>query len=1005
MKNTMLLALTFLIGSFLPLKAQNTISGKVVDDKNQALPGVNILIKGTMKGTITDPDGNYSLEALPGDTLIFSMVSMKTREIPVSGKSIIDVQLKPNIEQLEAAVVIGYGTSRAKDLTAPITTVKSDEISRQATANPAQALQGQVAGVTVTNNGEPGSEPQIRVRGVSTIYGEGNGPLYVVDGVIVNNINFLSNNDIESMTILKDASASAIYGVRAANGVILVTTKKGISNKPQVSFSTYTGLQHPTNILKMANTTQYIGLLNERIGLTGAGTPFDPASYPVSTDWYKELIRNPLVTSSDLSVSGGTEKYTYSYGVNYFYQNGLINSSYTNNNYNRINLRARNDYKFSKYISAGYNLLFSRSRNTPGYNYAFYQAYVSPPAFSPKNSDGSWGDPTGLGFSGSFANPVASINTFNKQVDEYNIVPSTYLTINFLRDFTFKTVLSSNIDYSITRDYVPLFYVSGLQNNSTTSLTKNYSFNRSLVLDNTLQFSKDFNKHHIRWMVGNSVQSYFDNYLEGKSYNIPDLSNATLYLNLGSENLSSATDGGNRSNVLSYFSRLNYSYASKYLLNLTLRADGSSKYNKHWGIFPSIGAGWVISQEDFMKNQNVINFLKLRASWGKLGNNNIPANSQVIVGTSGPNTTGIFGGNNAVPGLTFSTVYNNFLKWETIEEYDAGAELYTLESRLNVELDYYNRITHNAVFNAPVAGVSGTDQLLGNNGKIQNQGVELTLGWSDKTSDGKLNYAVSGNFSTNVNKVLAINNESGIIYGPTLNGAFVTKTVKGEPIGSFYGYKVIGIFQSNADIESYTGSDQTVLQPGALPGDFKYANTNGDNKIDANDRQLLGSPIPKITYGLNGSLNYGNWDLAISFQGVAGNKIFNAKRANRQPFPDANYDLDFYKNHWTGSGSGNTYPSAALNRQNLDPNSFFVESGAYFRIRNVQLGYTLSPSLTNKWKIHKLRIYLSAQNPLTLFAYNGYTPEVGGDTPISTGIDYDTYPLSATYTGGLELNF
>ncbi len=1005
MRNFILLLLpVLLLCTFISAQAQNQVQGKVTDEKNQPLPGVNILIKGTFRGTITDDNGNYSLEASPNDTLVFSMIGMKTQNIQVSGKSVIDVQLKPNIEQLYAAVVIGYGSSRAKDLTAPIATVKADKIAGQTTANPAQALQGQVAGVTVTNNGEPGSEPQIRIRGISTVYGQGNGPLYVVDGVIVNNIDFLSNNDIQSMTILKDASASAIYGVRAANGVILVTTKKGASNKTQVTFSTYTGFQHPTNILKMANTDQYIKLLNERAGLTGAGTTYNSADYPVSTDWYRQLLRNPLVTNYDLSFSGGAEKHTYNYGIGYFYQNGLINSHYTNNNYNRINFHARNDYKFNKTVSAGYNFIFSRSRNTPGYNYAFYQAYVTPPAFSPKNSDGTWGDPTGLGFSGSFANPVASINTFNKRIDTYDFIPSTYLTIDFLKYFTFKTQLSSEINYSLTRDYVPEYYVSGLQNNNTTSLTKNYSFSRSVVLDNTLQFSKDFNKNQLKWMFGNSIQSYYDNYLEGKSYNIPDLSDATLYLNIGSENLSSATDGGNRSNVLSYFTRLNYSYASKYLMNLTLRADGSSKYNKHWGVFPSVGVGWVISQEDFMQNQDFINFLKIRASWGKLGNNNIPANSEAIVGTSGPNTTGIFGGNNAVPGLTFSTVYNNFLVWETVDEYDAGMELYTFNSRLNLELDYYNRITHNAVFNAPISGVSGTDQLLGNNGKIQNQGFELTVGWSDKIGS-KLSYSVNGNFSTNANKVLAINNESGVVYGPTLNGAFITKTMKGEPIGSFYGYKVIGVFQSNADIENYKSPNNVVLQPGALPGDLKFANANGDDKIDASDRQLLGSPIPKVTYGLNGSLGYGNWDLAISFQGVAGNKLFNAKRANRQPFPDANYDYNFYKNHWTGSGSSNTYPSAALNRQNLVPNSFFVESGAYFRIRNIQLGYALSPSLTSKLRIQRLRIYLSAQNPLNLFSYNGYTTEIGGASPISTGIDYDTYPLSATYTCGLELNF
>lgn len=985
---------------------QISISGTVTDASDgTTLPGVTVLIKDTTRGTRTDMEGNYEITADEDAILVFSFVGMSTVEVPVEGRNIIDVALESEATLLDEVVFIGYGTGTKQDLTAPVTTLKPEDISRQTTVNPAQALQGKVAGMLVTNRGEPGSQPSIRVRGVSTVFAGGGGPLFVVDGVIVDNINFLNNNDIESITVLKDASAGAIYGVQAANGVILVKTREGKKGPTRVNLSTYTGFQQATNILDMAGTGQYIELLNHRTGMTGVGDLFDDDDYPESTDWYRELTREALITSHELSISGGTDNSSYSYGIGYFYQDGILNTHNpdNNNNFNRLNFRAKSDYFFTS-VRLGYNLIFSKNNTIPAYNYSLFQAYVAPPAFLPGNAEDGWTDPTGLGFSGPFANPMASAYYHNVKQDQYSLIPSTYVMFDFLDNFSFRSSLNASIAFEQGKSFNPTYYVSGLQNNNTSSLNKNSNFMRNIQFDNTLEYNRFLNNHNIKLMAGSSVQELFSGYLTGTSYNVPEISEETQYISLGDDTNRNAGDGGAKSRVLSFFSRASYNYDSRYLVTATIRADGSSRYNDPWGIFPSLGLGWVISREDFMADQDYFEHLKIRASWGQLGNNNVPASSSVIVGMPGPGTTGIFGGDNPVPGLTFQTVYNNILVWETVEEFNAGVEVFSFNSRLNLEADLYSRITNNAVFYAPIPGVAGTSNLLGNNGRIRNRGIDLTLGWTDQNSPGDFTYSFSGNLSTVDNEVLEINNESGSIFGALTNGQFLTKTVVGQPVGAFYGYKVAGVFQSLTEIDNYTGPGGMVLQPDALPGDFRFENINNDDRIDDADRVMLGSPVPAFLYGFTANLAFRQWDASLVLQGVAGNKIYNAKRANRNVFPDANYDMDFYENRWSGSGSSDTYPSAALDRRNIFPNSFFVESGSYFRIRNVQVGYSLAGNKESNLSINNLRVYLSAQNPVTLFSYNGYTPEIGG-SPIATGIDNDTYPLSATFSVGVSVTF
>jgi len=1000
-----LLFLFFIVNS-LYVVGQETITGKVTDEFNEPLPGVNVLIKNALRGTITDLDGTYTIQANLTDTLVFSMVGMETIIIPVQDKEEINIVLEQALKELNEVVVVGYGTTKSKDLTAPITTINAREIAGQVTPNPAQALQGKVAGVTVTNSGEPGSQPDIKIRGVGTIFGGGTGPLYVVDGVIVDDISFLNNNDIESMSILKDASAGAIYGVRAANGVILITTKSGKPGETFVSFQTYTGFQMTTNLLPMAGKDEYIELLNQKTGLTGAGDFFDTDDFEESTNWYDQLLRTALITNHELSLSGGSERYTYNYGISYLYQDGILDTrrDINNNNFNRLNFRAKNDFSFTDDIDLGYTVIFSKNNTVPAYNYSLFQAFVAPPVFTPGSED-NWTNPLLYGFSGPFANPLASLYYYNNEIDLYTIIPTTYFSFDFLENFNFRTDVSANLKYSREGNFTSEYYVSGLQNNTTSSLNKTNTLRRDFLWDNVLGYENNFGRNHsFKIIAGSSLQQYFNTFLSGTAYNVPDLSEATRYISLGNDDDRTSNDGGEKYNVVSFFSRLNYSFASKYLLTATFRADGSSKYNDQWGFFPAIGGGWIISKENFINDVEFVDFLKLRASWGRLGNNNVPPNSEIIVGKPGPGTTGIFGGNRPVPGITFQTVYNNFLNWEEVEEFDIGLEFYTLGNRLNIEIDYYNRETRNAVFPAPIPGVSGTGELLGNNGTVLNEGIETILGWGDENETGDFAYNVSANFSYNRNEVLEINNESGIIYGPTINGAFITKTIEGEPIGSYFGYKAVGVFQSNSDINGYQSANGEILQPDALPGDLKFENTNNDDAINADDRVFLGNPIPNYTFGISGAINLGYWDFSLNLQGVAGNELFNAKRADRNIFPDANYSKDFYDNHWTGQGSTNEYPSAALDRRNILPNSFFVEPGWYLRIRNIQVGYTLPESIINTLNRSSFRIYATIQNPYTLYAYNGFTPEIGGN-PISRGIDYSTYPLSATYILGLNLNF
>ncbi len=986
-----------LAASSLVLSAQTvTVTGTVTDDTGEPLPGAFVLQRGTDNGTMTDLDGLYSLKVPADAVLSVTYIGFLEQTVSVDGRTAIDITLKTDALLMEEAVVVGYGTQKSKDLTAPIVNIKGDELAKQAAANPMSALQGMVSGVQITQSGAPGAGPSVKIRGVGSI-GDYANPLYVVDGVFLDNIDFLSNNDIESLTVLKDASAAAIYGVRAANGVIIVTTRKGEMGRARLTYEGYAGVQVPTNMMKLADKEQYVIIFNEAYPDV---TPKKASDYPGNTDWYKTLVHPALTHSHSADLSGGNEKTNYSVGLSYFYQDGIMN--YNKNDYSRLNFRARLDQTMTSWLKMGFNAVISKyDRHNPNSS-VYYQAFVNPPVYNVYNDANAaaypekFDSPQLYGFGNAYGNPAASAFYYNSTDSGLKTVFSAYAEATILPDkLKFKTAYNLDFSFADQQTYSPESYVGGSQGSSSSSLSKTYAYGFYHILDNTLTYTDRFGDHNLTAMLGQSTRMQYNAWLNGVARNVPDFDAASRYLVNGSYKNQTTGDGASRYNGLSFFARGAYNYKEKYLATFTLRADGSSKYQQKWGIFPSVGLGWNISDEDFMKNQHVFDFLKLRASWGMLGNDNVPANDTQITGSSGIGASAVFG-DTAVDGMGAQTVFRNYLKWEVVTETNIGADFAFLKNRLTGELDLYYRVTDNVVFHAPVAAGGGTAELLANNGKVLNAGAELSLKWADKIGED-FHYYAGMNATYNFNRVLALEGRD-YIPGAYVNGEYATRTAVGYPIGAFWGYQVDGVFQTNK--EAKLG---TVNQPEAEAGFLRYHDQDGNNAIDAADKTYLGSPMPWLMLGFNLGFDWKGWDFSMVMNANIGNKILNSKRMNKTTFPDSNFDLDFYDHAWRGEGTTDTYPSPAAltNRTQLVCNSFFLEDGSMFRIQNVQVGYTFRNVFGNG----RIRVYASAQRPLSLFRYNGFTTEIGG-SPIANGIDGSSvYPMQSIYTLGLNLNF
>lgn len=981
-----------------------TLSGKVLDDSNEPLMGVQVLVKGTNNGTISDLGGNYALSGIEKNaTVVFSYIGYETKEIKLDGNKSLNVTLKASIQNLNEVLVVGYGSAKRKDLTGSIGSVSASLINGQTVQNATQAIQGKVAGVQITNTGAPGSNPQVRIRGMGTVT-DGASPLYVVDNVIVNSIAFLGPNDIENITILKDASSAAIYGVRAAGGVILITTKKGTNSKPTVSFDSYIGQKSPSHVVQMANGPEYIQLYNEKMALIGDPSRLDAANFS-SHNYYDDILTNSITNSQNLTITGGSETSKYSIGLSHLTDNGLVKDD----NYDRIGFRTKLDFSIGKYIRAGFTTIISSAKSNPQSTYYVFKAHQVVPIFDPKDANGNWTNPLSV----SRDLNVAAAQYFNKNAYQtsINAVLNGYLEVDLFKDFTFKTSMSLSPTETDGIHYYPKYDISSYQSSPKNALDKSRYQSMNMFWDNTLTYTKTIaNNHHVKAMVGMSYQEETWNSLSAHVEGIQDLpaiNESYLFLSMpridGSFG-SSNSDGGDKIVALSYLGRLNYDYKEKYLLNLTFRNDISSKFpvQNRSGFFPAVGAGWVLTQENFMKDIK-INFLKVRANWGLMGNGVIPSNIYVPKITTDNYRAVIFGseqnsGTGSVSNIgTITQLYNPNLKWETVSEFDAGVDVRLLKDRLVATVDYYNRTTNDAIFPITGLGSSGisTDGVWGNNASINNRGVEISLGWSEQKKD--FSYSLNGNISFNHNEVTALAASSaGGIYGKFYDfpPTFTYSTI-GHPVGEFYGLKAIGVFQNASEISGYPHIS------GAIPGDLKFEDINKDGSVDEKDRTFIGNPNPPVYYGFDANMQYKSFDVTIALQGVAGNKIANAVSMWR--YGTENFEKYIVDNRWHGEGTSNTYPSAALsNAQTF--NSFYVEDGSYLRLKNVQIGYTLPKNILAKVGLTRVRFYINGENLYTMTKYTGFSPEVPA-SGIMAGVDKEAYPLASVYSFGLNLNF
>jgi TonB-linked SusC/RagA family outer membrane protein len=990
------LGLLFISNAF----AQNiTITGVVTDAADRsAIPAVSIQVKGTTSGTQTDASGRYSINAPSNSTLVFTYIGYTTREVPVNNQTSVNIALQSDVQNLEQVVVVGYGTQRKIDVTGSVSTVKGEDITKQASVNPVSSLQGRVAGVNITNNGAPGSSPQITIRGTGTIYGN-TGVLYVVDGVWYDDINFLNPADIANISILKDASSQSIYGIRAANGVVLVTTNRGKRGDATVNYNGYVGIQSVTNAVDMTNATEYATAVNELYGLLNQPALFANTNLGEGTNWRDVILRDAMVTNHQISVNGGGEKSTYNLSLGYLNQDGNVE----NNNYKRYTARLSSDFQIFEPLKVGYNVTGSSSASKDAPGSIFRGLYAASPVVPVFNADGSYGDPNSFNLgNGSNMNPQATLDFYNQRTARYKVTGNVFAELKFLKDFTFKTSFGGDFGQDEVRSYTPKYFATTAQNATISVLGVNRVETRNWIIENTLSYDKKIEDHNFTVLLGQTAQRFKSYSLNASAQNVPFNSDADLYLSLGDAASRVINDSGSLNTAASYFGRVNYSFANKYLLNASLRADGASQFfggDDMWGYFPSIGAGWVITNEEFMKDQKIFTNLKLRGSWGKVGNAGVPINPTTQLVSQGAGLIAFFGG---LPytGAGITTLVPPAIFWERSAGTDIGLEMGFMKNRLNVELDYYNKTTEQAIFDIPIFGSLGTSnsRLIGNQADFRNRGFEFSATWSDKTA-GDLTYSISANLGINNNKVLNVTTGNNPIYaGGTglVSGALATRTVAGRPIGEFFGYQVAGIFQSNEEAAASP-------QAGTTAGDFKYVDQNGDGLIDGRDRISLGNPNPKYNYGVNTNFAYRNFDLTIDVQGVAGVDIYNANLGYR--FGNENFTKEFFDNRWTGPGSTNTYPSAKIGgATNYLPNDFYVESGAYVRLRNVQLGYSLPTELVNKWKMRKFRVFANAQNALNFFGYRGFSPEVGG-SPTNAGIDANVYPLFATYNVGVNVTF
>ncbi|MDZ7682759.1 MAG: SusC/RagA family TonB-linked outer membrane protein [Fodinibius sp.] len=1013
--------------------AEATVTGTVTDGSTgNTLPGVNILVKGTSRGTSTGSDGKFEL-TVPTlqDTLVFSYIGYRTEEIPINGRTTLDISLQQQAVAGEEIVVIGYGTQQKKNVSGSISSVSSDDLEEAPVQRLDDALQGRLSGVRVTSSsGAPGASSSVRIRGTTSI--NNSQPLYIVDGVPVDNggIGYLNPSDIESIQVLKDAASAAIYGTRAASGVVLVTTKDGSQGDFEVNYSSYFGIQEPEQKLDLLNAREYATLRNESSVAAGNGIIFpNPQSYGEGTDWQETIFNNSAaVLNQNLSFSGGNENSSYFASVGYYDQEGIVATPISHNRKYSFRINSTVDVTDWLTFSENFSYTYERNRGSLATNSEFggplssainldpitpvlitdESTINSPPYSNQPVIRNEQGFPYGISqyVGQEMSNPLAYIETRRGNYGySHNIVGNASLEIEPIKNLLIKTDIGLKPAFYGFEAFTPIYYLSVVdQNTGSNSFTRENSRNLLWSWDNTINYVTSFDSHNFNFLVGTSTRENSATIVGGTYQAIPAQNFGNASMNFSVPNDRRIAFGGEAQPYAlnSYFGRINYDYEGKYLLTAVLRVDGSSRFGSEnqYGTFPAVSAGWVPTSENFFPD-NFVDYLKLRASYGINGNDRSLGDFQYQSTVSGGRNY-VFGpAGNIFTGSSPNAPANPELEWEETTQINVGFDAIFL-SDFSVTLDYYHKETNGMLLQVQIpsyVGASGNP--FGNVASLTNDGVELELGYNKQFDDYGFNITANGSY--NKNEITDIG-ENDFLTGSTLQASAyeITRTEVGEPINSFYGFKTQGIFQTQQEVNNYTDSDGNLIQPNAQPGDFRWKDVNGDGQITSEDRTFLGNPTPPWTFGINLSANWKQFDVKMFGQGVYGNEIFQGLR--RLDITSANYTSRAL-NRWTGPGTSNSYPRLSDNDPNnnfTNPSDFHLSDGSYFRIKTLQFGYTLPTELSTELGIQQARFYIRGENLATITGYTGFDPEVGGD---SFGIDRGIYPQARSYQLGVNIRF
>ena len=1006
-----------------------TLTGTVTSaGDGMSVPGANVLVEGTQNATSTDFDGKFTIDAKTGDVLKFSFIGYKTQSVTVGSQKVINVVLQSEAADLKEVVVIGYGTQKRTTVTSAITQVSGDNLTRTNTVNALQALQGQAAGLQITStSGQPGEGLNVVIRGIGST--SGSSPLYVVDGILTGDISYLNNADIESISVLKDAASAAIYGSQASNGVVLVTTKKGKRNSVgKITLDQYYGVQSVARRVDMLDATEYAVILNEAAVNSGKNPYFTNeqiAGLGKGTNWMDKMLTDNAATKNiSFGASGGSENSVYSTSLSYLGQEGVVGGKDLSN-YERYNFRFNSEHRLYKdVVTLGQNLSFAYiNKNGIGvgnqYNNSLRSAFQVTPLLPMYDADGNYYDTTNNSepWLAGVANPYALME-YNNQNESNNqkLLGNVYLQIEPVKNLTLKTTLGLDYYAGEGHSYSPKYQLSIYANRAFDQVSQNMNKGKTLTWDNLLTYKFDVKEdNHFEMMLGTSSINFDGTSIQATNADATykDLEHAWLDNTTNSDGARMGLSGSKEvTKRMSYFGRLNYNYKETYLINATFRMDGSSIFSNEnqWGYFPSVSGGWVVSNEEFLKDSQALSFLKLRASWGQVGNQNARA-FQYLSPIKTDYTNYNFGNTEGVltPGAYPNRLANLGLKWETSEQINLGVDARFLNNALGVTFDVYQKTNKDWIILAPILATAGADAPFINGGDVVNKGIELSLNYQNRI--GEFNYSINANGAYNNNKVGKIPNGNGIINGLSNelydNAGEFYRAQDGFPIGYFWGYKTGGVFQNQEQIDNYKSAAGVVLQPNATPGDLIYVNTNGDDKIDMYDKTKIGDPNPDFTFGFSLSANYKAFDFTVMANGVAGNQIVQSYRNQSGAY--GNYTSAILS-RWHGEGSSNSMPKVTEDNRNFTQFSdLYVQDGDFLRISTVTLGFDLAKLNSSKpFFASQFRLYFSVLNLYTFTKYDGMDPEIGfgssnDDQKFSSGVDVGYYPRPRTFMLGLNV--